>query len=133
MKIGDVTITLWIATAACGVGVTAWNLRDAWLDLRALDTLKLKNGRRLIAHVALANEAALLIACLLLFVAGILVAAIQYNPNPPPASLYVRSAIMLTILILVLNSVVSRWRRHTLEDILITEAEASARDKGGTK
>lgn len=100
--------------AAAGAVITAFNLRDAYKDLRFQAKRNLVNGRVLIARVTLANEATGFVAHVLLLIAGCLVAAVQYNPDPPPASLYVRSAILLTIAILVSHSIVLRWLRHRL-------------------
>lgn len=114
MSIGFLTITAWIVLTATGAVVSVFNLRDAWIDIKILQERGLVNGRALIAKVALANEATRLVAHSLLLVAGIMVAAVQFNPNPPPASLYVRSAILMTIAILVTNTIVERWLRHRL-------------------
>lgn len=114
MSVGFLTITAWIVLTATGALVSAFNLRDAWIDIKILQERRLVNGRTLIAKVALANEATRLVAHVLLLVAGSLVAAVQFNANPPPASLYVRSAILATIIILVTNTIVERWLRHRL-------------------
>lgn len=114
LSVGFLTITAWIAMTATGAVVSIFNLRDAWIDMKILQERRLINGRTLIAKVSLANEASRLLAHILLLIAGILVAAVQFNANPPPASLYVRSAILITIAILVANTIVERWVRHRL-------------------
>lgn len=113
IHIGFVTITLWIVLAAVGVAVTAFNLYDAGGDLAFLRK-QAANGRTLVAQVGIANEIARLVALTLLLVAGLLVAQVQYNPDPPPASLYVRSVIILTIAVLVAQTIVQRWLRLKL-------------------
>lgn len=113
-SVGFWTITAWIVLTAVGAVVSIFNLRDAWIDMKILQDRRLVNGRTLIAKVGLANEASRFVAHCLLLAAGILVAAVQFNANPPPASLYVRSAILMTIIILVTNTIVERWVRHKL-------------------
>lgn len=114
MSVGFLTITAWIVLTAIGAVVSIFNLRDAWIDMKILQERRLVNGRTLIAKVSLANEASRLVAHTLLLIAGSLVAAVQFNANPPPASLYVRSAILITIIILVTNTIVERWVRRRL-------------------
>lgn len=114
MSIGFLTITAWIVLTATGAVVSIFNLHDAWIDMKILQERRIENGRTIIAKVSLANEVTRLVAHCLLLVAGIMVAAVQYNANPPPASLYVRSAILATITILVTNTIVDRWVRHRL-------------------
>lgn len=115
LSVGFWTITAWIALTTTGAIVSIFNLRDAWIDMRILQERRLVNGRTLIAKVSLVNEVTRLVAHVLLLIAGILVAAVQFNADPPPASLYVRSAILMTIIILVTNTIVERWVRHRLK------------------
>lgn len=115
MSVGFITIAAWIILTAVGVVMAGWNLRDSLLDYRfAKEQHHLMNGRVLVAKVAIVSEVSRLAAHCLLLVAGILVAAVQFNANPPPASLYVRSAILLTIAILVSHTILARWLRHRL-------------------
>lgn len=113
-SIGFITITAWIVLAATGIVVTTLNLWDSWFDLVFVKESRIKNGRVLIAKVALVSEATRLVAHVLMLVAGILVAAVQFNPEPPPASLYVRSAILATLAILVSHTIIARWLRRRL-------------------
>lgn len=113
-SVGFWTITAWIVLTAIGAVVSIFNLRDAWIDMKILQERHLVNGRTLIAKVGIANEVSRLVAHILLLIAGIMVAAVQFNADPPPASLYVRSAILMTIIILVTNTIVERWVRHKL-------------------
>lgn len=112
---GLITISLWIGMAAVGVVIAAFNLYDAVADLRWLEQQGSVNGRFPVARVAVLNEATGLLALLLLLTGGILVANVQYNPDPPPASLYVRGTILLTIAILVSHTITLRWLRHRLD------------------
>lgn len=114
ISIGLVTIAAWIALAAVGVIVTAFNLEDALIDYRTLKAAGLSNGRALVAKVALVNEATRITAHILLLIAGILVATRQFKADPPPTSLYVRSVILLVIVMLVSQTVTLRWLRHKI-------------------
>lgn len=114
MSVGFLTITAWIILTAVGVVMAGWNLRDSLIDYRFVKEKRLRNGRVLVAKVAVVSEVTRLIAHILLLIAGSLVAAVQFNANPPPASLYVRSAILLTIAILVSHTILARWLRHRL-------------------
>lgn len=113
-SIGFITITAWIVMTSIGVGVAGLNLWDSWVDFSYVREARISNGRVLVAKVALWTESSRLVAHALLLVAGILVAAVQFNPVPPPASLYVRSVILLTISILVGHTLLARWLRHRL-------------------
>lgn len=113
-SIGFITIAAWIVLTSLGVSVAALNLWDSWVDLRLVKEARISNGRVLVAKVALWTESSRLLAHVLLLIAGILVAAVQFNPVPPPASLYVRSVILLTISILVAHTLLARWLRHKL-------------------
>lgn len=115
-SIGFITITAWIVLTSIGVGVAALNLWDSWVDFRFVREAQISNGRVLVAKVALWTESSRLVAHTLLLVAGILVAAVQFNPVPPPASLYVRGVILLTISILVAHTLLARWLRRKLTD-----------------
>lgn len=115
-SIGFITITLWIVLAATGIVVTILNLWDSWGDYLFVRESKVVNGRALIAKVALISEATRLVAHVLMLVAGILVAAVQFNPEPPPASLYVRCAILATLAILVSHTFIAFWLRRKLND-----------------
>lgn len=114
ITVGLVTITAWIAMAAVGALITAFNLGDAMRDYRALRSLGYVNGRALVAKVALWNEGTRLLAHLLLLIAGALVAWRQFNPDPPPASLYVRATILVTLVALVSQTISLRWLRHRI-------------------
>lgn len=111
---GFITIAAWIILTSVGVSVAALNLWDSWVDLRFVAKAHISNGRVLVATVALWTESSRLLAHVLLLVAGILVAAVQFNPVPPPASLYVRGVILTTIAILVAHTLLARWLRRRL-------------------
>lgn len=114
MSVGFITIAAWIVLTSLGVVVAGLNLWDSWMDLDIVRDARIKNGRVLVAKVALITEASRLLAHCLLLVAGILVAAVQFNPVPPPASLYVRGVILSTIIILVAHTLLARWLRRKL-------------------
>lgn len=113
-SVGFLTLAAWISMAAFGAIITAFNFDDAYRDYRAMTDARLGNGRLLVAKVSLWNEATRLAAHVLLMIAGILVAARQFNPDPPPASLYVRSTILLVIVALVSQTISLRWLRHKI-------------------
>lgn len=113
-SVGFITIAAWIVLTSIGVGVAGLNLWDSWVDFRLVKEARISNGRVLVAKVALWTETSRLLAHALLLVAGILVAAVQFNPVPPPASLYVRGVILLTISILVGHTLLARWLRRKL-------------------
>lgn len=115
-SIGFITITLWIVLAGTGIAVTILNLWDSWGDYLYVRESKVVNGRALIAKTALVSEVTRLVAHVLMLVAGILVAAVQFNPEPPPASLYVRCAILATLAILVSHTIIAFWLRRKLND-----------------
>lgn len=115
MSVGLVTISLWIGLAGVGAVASLVNLRAARADLRyQAGRPEPLWQRALIARVNLAFEIMRVVAHTLLFVAGVLVAWVQFNPEPPPASLYVRGVILVTIGILVSQTLVHRWLRHRL-------------------
>lgn len=116
MSIGFITITAWIVLAATGILVSILNLWDSWGDYVYVRESKLVNGRVLIAKVGLVTEIMRLAAHTLMLIAGILVAAVQFNPEPPPASLYVRCAILTTLAILVSQTIIAFWLRRKLND-----------------
>lgn len=113
-SVGFITIVAWIVLTSLGVGVATLNLWDSWVDFRVVQEEQISNGRVLVAKVALWTETSRLLAHVLLLVAGVLVAAVQFNPMPPPASLYVRGVILLTISILVGHTLLARWLRRKL-------------------
>lgn len=115
MSVGLVTISMWIGMTAFGALVSLLNLRASHADLKAqIGRPDQRWQRALIAKVNIANEIGRIVVHTLLFVAGVLVAWVQFNPDPPPASLYVRGVILLTIAILVSQTLVHRWLRHRL-------------------
>ena len=112
---GLVTISMWIFMSGFGIVVSFINILIAREDLiYQVGKLKKHYSRSLIAKVNIANEIMRCVVLLLLFISGILVAAVQFAPNPPPASLYVRGVILLTIAVLVTNTLLQRWLRHKL-------------------
>lgn len=114
MNIGLITIGMWIVFTTVGVLASAFNLRNSILDLRYVQSLRLVNGRALVAKTAIFSESLRLTAHLLLLTAGCLVASDQINPNPPPASLVIRSAIILTIVVLLVSTLTAQWLRRRL-------------------
>lgn len=116
-SIGFITITLWIVLAAIGIAVTTLNLWASWGDFVYVRESQVVNGRALTAKTALVSEATRLVAHVLMLVAGILVAAVQFNPEPPPASLYVRCAILATLAILVSHTIIAFWLRRRLNNM----------------
>lgn len=115
-SVGFITIAAWIVLTSLGVVVATLNLWDSWRDFLYVREARIFNGRVLVAKVALVTESSRLLAHALLLVAGILVAAVQFNPVPPPASLYVRGVILLTISILVAHTLLALWLRHKLNE-----------------
>ena len=117
MSVGLVTITMWIVMTAFGAVVSLANVWDARDDLKyQVGKHDHRWQRALIARVNMANEIMRVIAHVLLFVAGVIVVVTtQLVPNPSPANLYVRSVILLTIAILVSQTLVHRWLRHKLK------------------
>lgn len=115
MSVGLITISLWIGMAAFGVVVALVNLRAARKDLQhQIGRPEPLWQRILIAKVNTANEIMRVVVLTLLLIAGSLVAAVQFTADPPPASLYVRSVILLTIATLVSQSLIHRWLRVRL-------------------
>lgn len=115
MSVGFVTIAMWIGMTAFGVIVGLINLRAAHADLKyQIGKQERQWQRALIAKVNIANEIMRVVVHTLLFVAGVLVAWVQFNPDPPPASLYVRCVILLTIATLVSQTLIHRWLRVRL-------------------
>jgi len=98
-----------------GIFVSFINILIAREDLTyQIGKTKQHYQRSLVAKVNIANEIMRCVTLLLLFIAGILVASVQFSPDPPPASLYVRGVILLTIAVLVTKSLLYRWLRHKL-------------------
>lgn len=115
MSVGLVTIAIWIGLTAFGLIVSLINLRAARGDLRhQIGQQEIRWQRALIAKVNIAFESMRVVVHTLLFVAGVLVAWVQFNPDPPPASLYVRCVILLTIATLVSQTLIQRWLRVRL-------------------
>lgn len=112
MSVGLVTIAMWIGLTGFGAIVGLVNLQAA------RDDFEVQRGRQwwrvLTAKVNIAFEILRVVAHVLLFVAGVLVAWVQFNPDPPPASLYVRCVILFVIASLVAETLVHRWLRHRL-------------------
>lgn len=112
---GLVTIAMWIGLSGFGALVSFVNLLIAREDLKyQIGKAERRYALTLIAKVNIANEIMRCVVLLLLFIAGILVASVQFSADPPPASLYVRSVILLTITVLVTNTLLHRWLRHKL-------------------
>lgn len=112
---GLVTISLWIVMSGFGALVSFLNLAVAREDfIYQIGKTEKHRTRALIAKVNIANELMRCIVLILLFIAGVLVSWVQFTPDPPPASLYVRSVILLTIAVLVTNTLLHRWLRRTL-------------------
>lgn len=118
ITVGLVTISMWIIMSGFGAIVSLFNLEVARQDFaHQVDRSTRLPQRELIAKVNIVNEILRCIVLILLFIAGVLVAWVQFTPDPPPASLYVRSVILLTISVLVTNSLIHRWLRHKLKTI----------------
>lgn len=116
MSVGFVTIAMWIGLAAFGAVLSVWNLVDAHGDYEYQRSRQdILWRRRLIAIVNEIEEAMRVIVHTLMFIAGVLVAWVQFNPEPPPASLYVRGVILLGIVTLVAQTLMHRWLRHRLK------------------
>lgn len=120
MSVGLVTISLWIGMAALGAVVSLVNLADARADLKhQVGKQEQRWQRALIAKVNIANETMRAVAHALLCVAGVMVVLrTEFNPNPPGTSLYVRGVILLTIAILVSQTLVHRWLRRRLTRVV---------------
>lgn len=113
---GLVTIVMWISMSAIGIIISCFNILDSRKDLvHQLHMTERRRERRLIAKVNMINEVMRFIVLILFLIAGILVAAVQFSANPPPASLYVRSVILLTIAMLVAKTLLHRWLRYELK------------------
>lgn len=115
-SIGFITIAAWIILTSLGVLGAGLNLWGSWGDFLYVKKARIADDRVLFAKVALWLEASRLLAYVLLLVAGVLVAAVQFNPVPPPASLYVRGVILLTICILVAHTLLALWLRRKLNE-----------------
>lgn len=114
-SIGFITIALWIGMTALGAIVSAINLWTAYSDLRyQVGKQDQRWQRMLIARTNYANELMRVVVHTLLFIAGVLVARGQFNPDPPPASIFIRCVILLTIATLLSQSIVHRWLRRRL-------------------
>lgn len=112
---GLVTICMWIGLSGFGVILSIFNILDARKDhVRQIRMTERRRERILIARVNMANEIMRFVVLTLLLIAGILVASVQFSAEPPPASLYVRSVILLTITTLVTKTLLQRWLRREL-------------------
>lgn len=115
ITVGGVTIGLWIAMTAVGVIVASINLWVARGDLRhQIGKRERRWERILIAKVNFTFEVLRVAAHGGLFVAGVMIAWKQFNPNPPGVSLYIRGVIMFAIAVLLTESLVHRWLRVRL-------------------
>ena len=108
---------MWIVMTAFGAVVSLANAWDARDDLKyQIGRQEYRWQRALIAKVNITNEIMRVIAHILLFIAGLIVViTTQLVSNPSPANLYVRSVILLTIAILVSQTLMHRWLRHRLK------------------
>lgn len=126
VSVGLITISLWIVMAGFGGIVSFLNLAVAREDLKyQIGKTEKNKTRALIAKVNIANELMRCVVLILLFIAGVLVASVQFSPDPPPASLYVRGVILLTIAVLVTNTLLHRWLRRKLKTRPVNEAVSS--------
>lgn len=115
ITVGLVTIVIWIGLACFGLFVSFFNILDARKDhKRQIHMTERRRERLLIAKVNMANEIMRCVVLFLLLIAGILVAWVQFAPDPPVASLYVRCVILLTIATLVTKTLLHRWLRREL-------------------
>lgn len=116
MSIGLVTISMWIGLSTLGAVVALFNLWDAHNDLEyQIRKADRRWQRALIARVNISNEIMRVVAHVFLFVAGVMIARGQIDPNPPPVSLYIRCVILVTIAVLVSQTMVHWWLRRRLK------------------
>lgn len=115
MSVGLITIAYWIGASALGAVVSPVNLWVSRGDLKYQIGKQEQEWRRvLVAKVNFFFEALRIVIFVSMLVAGVLVAWVQFNPDPPAASLYVRGCILLILTSLVTETLVRRWLRVRL-------------------
>lgn len=118
--VSDIEI-LWTVVGATGVLFSAFNLRDAWIDRKAVIAAGVRNGRRLIASFSVRSEAARLAIQSIFVTVGILAV---FTPEPPNGSLHgiqlatsivARFGLVLSEILVLFKSIDAYIVRHLLQ------------------
>lgn len=119
--VSDIEI-LWTLIALGGMGFGVYNIRDAWLDRKAIISKGTRNGRRRIATFAVRGEAARTYMQTIFALIGVLAMLLPEAPTPGlPIKLVIFGAVfrwgLITVaLVCLLKSIDSWYLRRKLNE-----------------
>jgi uncharacterized integral membrane protein len=116
---------LWTAIAVVGLGFSAWNIREAWCDLRALKRMGVNSAREILAHNHLTGEIIRGIILAIFAVIGVLAMTLPEVPDQlhQPTRYVIFGAVfrwglILASALLVTKSILEWLERRQLSVIL---------------
>lgn len=125
-QIGYTLGIVWIVATASGAMITAFNFRDAVLDYLFVRNLLVGNGRRVLARVAVINEGTRWLVHSLFLASAIWLHLWKHPNGTATVSLFVRSCVVLSLLLLTVQSVLLRYVRSELRELGLADDSKSS-------